>query len=114
MRKILVLCLFTASLFAMGSETIEKIALCYTKNDTYMVTISKNETEGRAIWIDSWNNLYNSELSHFVPVQNNSSFKTLKDINKWMTTMFGRTNCVEITYEDADLEYKRQGDERRR
>ena len=114
MRKILVLCLFTASLFAMGSETIEKIALCNNKTDTYMITISKNETDGRAIWIDSWHNLYNSELSYFVPIQNESSFKKLKDIKKWMTTMFGKTSCVEITYEDADLEYKRQSNERRR
>jgi hypothetical protein len=98
----------STSCFAMGSETIEQLALCRTKDVNYLVTISKNEEAGRAIWLDNWNDLMSQENSYLVPIQNENSFKNIKDIKKWMGTMFKSTSCIKISKEDADMEYKRQ------
>ncbi|MDD2505173.1 MAG: hypothetical protein PHF21_02735 [Bacilli bacterium] len=106
--KLLVILALSTGCFAMGSETIEQIALCRTKDVTYLVTISKNEEAGRAIWLDNWNDLMSQENSYLVPIQNENSFKNIKDIKKWMNTMFKSTSCIKISKEDADIEYKRQ------
>ena len=50
MKTLTSLILLTSVLFGMGADTIESLTLCKNSKDTYLVTISNNETEGRAIW----------------------------------------------------------------
>ena len=54
MKTLVSLILMASVLFGMGADTVESLHICKSKAETYLVTISTNETEGRAIWIDHY------------------------------------------------------------
>ena len=75
MKTLASLILMASVCFGMGAETIESLHICKNSSDTYLVTISNNETEGRAIWIDHYELLVGDNPSLLIPIQDKKSFK---------------------------------------
>ena len=111
MKALASLILAASVLFGMGAETIESLHICKNSNDTYLVTISNNETEGRAIWIDHYELLVGDYPSLLIPVQDKNSFKTVVEIKKFMGKHFGANVCMPVSYEDVQKEIDKQTEE---
>ena len=114
MKALASLILGCSILFGMGAETIESLTLCKnTKTgDTYLVTVSNNETEGRAIWIDNYDQLIGEDTnSILLPIQGKKSFKTKAEISSFMSKHFGASSCVKVSYEEVQKEIDRQTEE---
>lgn len=111
MKTLTSLILLTSVLFGMGADTIESLTLCKNSKDTYLVTISNNETEGRAIWVDNYELLVGDVPTILIPIQNKKSFKTKTEISSFMTKHFGTSSCVKVSYEEVQKEIDRQTEE---
>jgi len=110
MKKLLLSAILASSLMAMGQETIESLSICKSKNSntTYLVTISDNETEGRAIWIDDYELLIGDYPTVLVPIHDKKSFKSPKEILQFMKKHFGSSSCIKADYDDVQKEIDRQ------
>ena len=95
----------------MGQDQVESLSLCKAKDTTYLVTITSNESEGRAIWIDDYELLIGDYEGHMIPIVDKNSFKTKKQIENWLKPHFGKVSCSPISYEDVQMEMDRQADE---
>ena len=111
MKTLASLILMASVCFGMGAETIESLHICKNSSDTYLVTISNNETEGRAIWIDHYDLLVGDYPSLLIPVQDKKSFKNVAEIKKFMGKHFGAGACMPISYDDVQKEIDRQTEE---
>jgi hypothetical protein len=113
MKALASLVLGCSILFGMGADTVESLHICKnTKtNSTYLVTISNNETEGRAIWIDDYDLLVGDFPTTLVPIQNKATFKHTTEISKFMKVHFGAPSCVKVSYEEVQKEIDRQTEE---
>ena len=114
MKALASLILGCSILFGMGADTIESLTLCKnTKTgDTYLVTVSNNETEGRAIWIDNYDQLIGEDTnSILLPIQDKKSFKSTKQIQVFMSLHFGKVTCIKTTEESVQIELDKQTEE---
>jgi len=111
MKKLLLLTVTAISLMAMGQETIESLTICKSKGTTYLVTISENETKGRAIWIDDYELLVGDYPTVLIPIQDKKSFKTNPEIVVFMKKHFGAYSCIKTNYETVQKEIDRQAEE---
>ncbi len=111
MKKLLLLTFTAISLMAMGQETIESLTICKSKDTTYLVTISENETEGRAIWIDNYELLVGDYPTVLVPIQDKKSFKKQPEIVQFMKKHFSASSCIKAEYETVQKEIDRQAEE---
>ena len=110
MRKLLLLCL-ASGLFATGADTVQSLHVCKTPKNVLLITITDNDTDGQALWIDNWDNLINEELSLMIPIQTKNSFKSTAKIQSWVSSTFGKSSCVKMTNQEVDNELKKQADE---
>lgn len=111
MKKVLLLCVVVINMFAMGAETIESLNICKSKDYTYLVTVSNNETEGRAIWIDDYELLVGDYPTILIPIQDKKSFKSRKEITAFMKKHFGASSCIKTDYETVQKEIDKQAEE---
>ena len=111
MKALASLILGCSILFGMGAETIESLTLCKNSKDTYLVTISNNETEGRAIWVDNYELLVGDYPTVLIPIQDKKSFKKMSEIKDFMKKHFGTSSCVKVSYEEVQKEIDRQTEE---
>lgn len=111
MKALSSLILGCSILFGMDADTIESLTLCKNSKDTYLVTISNNETEGRAIWVDNYELLVGDVPTILIPIQNKKSFKTKAEISSFMAKHFGASSCVKVSYEEVQKEIDRQTEE---
>ena len=84
-----------------------------TKTDsTYLITISNNETEGRAIWIDNYDQLVGEDTnSILLPIHYKATFKHTTEISRFMKVHFGAPSCVKVSYEEVQKEIDNQTEE---
>lgn len=111
--KLLLSALVVTGLFSMDQDVIESINVCKSPNHTLMVTITSNKSEGGAIWINNWEDLIGDSEEVFVPIQNPNSFKTRKELNSWLSKLYGKTSCNPITYDETQIEVARQLEQRK-
>lgn len=98
--------------YGMGADTIQSLHVCKTEKSTILISVTDNETEGQALWIDQWENLIDNPLSIMIPIQTKNSFKTTSQVQSWVRQTFGTGSCVKMTEEDVEIEMKRQAQEK--
>jgi hypothetical protein len=114
MKVLASLVLGCSILFGMGADTVESLHICKnTKTgSTYLVTVSDNETEGRAIWIDNYDQLVGENTnSILLPIHYKATFKHTTEISKFMKVHFGAPSCVKVSYEEVQKEIDNQTEE---
>ena len=111
MRKIVLVLGLTSMLFGMGAETIESLSICKNSKMSYLVTVSNNDTEGRAIWIDDYNLLIGDFEGIMLPIVGKNTFKSRVELERWMKPHYGKVSCSPISYEEVQAEMDKQADE---
>ena len=98
--------------YGMGADTIQSLHVCKTAKSTLLISVTDNETEGQALWIDQWEDLIDNPLSIMIPVQTKNSFKTTSQVQSWVRSTYKSGSCVKMSVEDVELEMQRQAQEK--